>query len=166
MCAPLVLMAASMAMSAKANSNQVKAQNAVFDANARAAHDAKIAEDKAVQEDQSVRDTAAAEEKVDRSLEGQQQIATASTSAGESGVSGNSVDALMNNLQAGVLKGNTTTTQNLELNKRGADRQLASNTRTAQSRINSVAKGNKSAARLRIAGDALNSYSGYRDATT
>jgi hypothetical protein len=161
MCEPTTLMVLSMAMSAKANSDQVKAQDAAFDANQKAANAAKIAEDQAAQEDQAVRDTAAAQEKIDRSLEGTQLMSTASTAAAESGVSGNSIDALMNNLQAGVLRGNTTTTQNLELNQRGTNRQLASNTRSASSRINSVAKGNRSAANIRTAQSALSAYNTY-----
>ena len=89
-------------------------------------------------------------------------LATASVSAAESGVSGNSVDALMNTLQAGVLKGNTITTQNLELAQRGSDRQLASNSRSASSRINSVARGNRSAANIKIAQSGLAAYNSYQ----
>ena len=161
MCAPLALMAASMALSAKANSDQVKAQNEAFDANAKAAHEAKIIEDIAANEDREVAETAASAEKLDRSLEGEKLKATAAVSAGEAGVSGNSINALMNTLQADVEKGNLITTQNLQLSQRGSERQLSSNRRSAQSRINSVAKGNKSAARLQIASDALSSYNSY-----
>lgn len=163
MCEPMTIMTlASLAMSAKANDNQVKAQDQAFEANQAAAHAAKLAEDTAAQEDQAVRDTAAANEIVDRNLEGKKQMATASVSAAESGVSGNSVDALMNTLQAGVLKGNTITTQNLELAQRGSDRQLASNSRSASSRINSVARGNRSAANIKIAQSGLAAYNSYQ----
>lgn len=163
MCEPMTIMTlASLAMSAKANDNQVKAQDQAFEANQAAAHAAKLAEDTAAQEDQAVRDTAAANEIVDRNLEGKKQMATASVSAAESGVSGNSVDALMNTLQAGVLKGNTITTQNLELGQRGTNRQLASNSRSASSRINSVARGNRSAANIKIAQSGLAAYNSYQ----
>ena len=68
----------------------------------------------------------------------------------------------MNTLQAGVLKGNTITTQNLELAQRGSDRQLASNSRSASSRINSVARGNRSAANIKIAQSGLAAYNSYQ----
>lgn len=141
------------------------AQADTFDANARATHAAKVEEDRMVQEDAAVADAAAAKEKIDRGLEGMKASATALTSAGESGVSGNSIDALMNELDASVLRGNTTTTQNLELSQRGTQRQLASNKRTAQSRINSVAKPSKSATALSIAGTAASTGASYHTAT-
>ena len=126
------------------------AQADAYDANARAAHAAKVEEDRMAQEDSAVADAAAAQEKIDRGLEGMKSSATALTSAGESGVSGNSIDALMGELNASVLRGNTTTTQNLELSQRGTQRQLASNKRTSQSRINSVAKPSRTATGLQI----------------
>jgi hypothetical protein len=141
------------------------AQADAFDDNARAAHAAKVEEDRMVQEDAAVSDQAAAQEKIDRGLEGMKASSTALTSAGESGVSGNSIDALMGELDASVLRGNTTTTQNLELSQRGTRRQLASNKRTAQSRINSVAKPSKSATALSIAGTVASTAASYGSAT-
>ena len=88
------------------------AQADAFTANANAAVDAKIVEDQAVNEDLALKQQAAAEEKINRSLEGRGKKATALVSAGESGVSGNSVDALLNELEAGVLRGNTMTSRN------------------------------------------------------
>ena len=111
-----------------------------------------IAKDEAANEDLALKQQAAAEEKIARGLEGMKQSSTALVSAGESGVSGNSVDALMNELSAGVLRGNTMTSRNLEIDQIGAKRQLESNKRTAQSRINSVAKPSKTATGLQIAG--------------
>ena len=60
----------------------------------------------------------------------------------------------MNELNAGVLRGNTMTSRNFQIDQIGAKRQLDSNTRTAQSRINSVAKPSKAATGLQIAGAA------------
>ena len=128
------------------------AQADAFKANAAAANAAKVLEDQAVNEDLALKEQAAAEEKIARDLEGMQKTATARTSAGESGVSGNSVDALMNELNASVLRGNTMTSRNFALDQIGAKRQLESNRRTAQSRINSVAKPSKAATGLQIAG--------------
>ncbi len=141
------------------------AQADAYDANARAAHAAKVEEDRMAQEDAAVADAAAAQEKIDRGLEGMKSSATALTSAGESGVSGNSIDALMGELDASVLRGNTTTTQNLELSQRGTQRQLASNKRSAQSRINSVAKPSKAATALSIAGTAASTGASYHTVT-
>jgi len=164
MCHPAVLIAGG-AMQALGTLQGHNAQADAFDDNARAAHAAKVEEDRMVQEDAAVSDQAAAQEKIDRGLEGMKASSTALTSAGESGVSGNSIDALMGELDASVLRGNTTTTQNLELSQRGTQRQLASNKRTAQSRINSVAKPSKSATALSIAGTVASTASSYGTAT-
>lgn len=164
MCHPALIIAGG-AMSVAGTLKGHNAQADAFDANAREAHAAKIEEDRMVQEDAAVADAAAAKEKIDRGLEGMKTSATALTSAGESGVSGNSIDALMNELDASVLRGNTTTTQNLELSQRGTQRQLASNRRTAQSRINSVAKPNRAATALSIAGTVASTAAAYGTAT-
>jgi hypothetical protein len=164
MCHPALLIAGG-SMQAMGTLQGHNAQADAFDANAKAAHAAKVEEDRMAQEDSAVTDQAAAQEKIDRGLEGMKSSATALTSAGESGVSGNSIDALMNELDASVLRGNTTTTQNLELSQRGTQRQLASNRRTAQSRINSVAKPSKSATALSIAGTVASTAASYGSTT-
>lgn len=145
-----IMAIAGTAMSVAGAVEGHNAQADAFDANAKAAHAAKVEEDRMVNEDAATADAAAAQEKIDRGLEGMKSSATALTSAGESGVSGNSIDALMGELDASVLRGNTTTTQNLELSQRGTQRQLASNKRTSQSRINSVAKPSRTATGLQI----------------
>jgi hypothetical protein len=166
MCEPMTIMAlSSAALSVAGSVKSHNAQAGAFDDNTKAAHAAKVEEDRMAQEDSAVTDQAAAQEKIDRGLEGMKSSATALTSAGESGVSGNSIDALMNELDASVLRGNTTTTQNLELSQRGTQRQLASNKRTAQSRINSVAKPSKSATALSIAGTLASTAASYGTAT-
>ena len=164
MCHPALLIAGG-SMQALGTLQGHNAQADAFDDNATAAHAAKVEEDRMAQEDSAVTDQAAAQEKIDRGLEGMKSSATALTSAGESGVSGNSIDALMNELDASVLRGNTTTTQNLELSQRGTQRQLASNRRTAQSRINSVAKPSKSATALSIAGTVASTAASYGSTT-
>lgn len=148
MCHPAIAIGAGVLGAVQGHNAQADA----FEANAAAANAAKVLEDAAVNEDLALKEQAAAEEKIARGLEGMKQSATARTSAGESGVSGNSVDALMNELNAGVLRGNTMTSRNFQIDQIGAKRQLDSNTRTAQSRINSVAKPSKAATGLQIAG--------------
>ena len=148
MCHPAIAIGAGVLGAIQSHNAQADA----FEANANAAVDAKIIEDAAVNEDLALQQQAAAEEKINRSLEGQQKKATALVSAGESGVSGNSVDALVNELEAGVLRGNTMTSRNFAVDQLSAQRRLDSNKRTAQSRINSVAQPNKLATGLQIAG--------------
>ena len=164
MCHPALIIAGG-AMSVAGTVMGHNSQSKAFDENAKAAHAAKVEEDRMAQEDSAVADTAAVQEKIDRGLEGMKSSATALTSAGESGVSGNSIDALMNELDASVLRGNTTTTQNLELSQRGTQRQLASNKRSAQSRINSVAKPSKAASALSIAATVASTAGAYGAAT-
>lgn len=148
MCHPAIAIGAGVLGAVTGHNAQADA----YEANAAAANAAKVLEDEATLADLAQKETAAAEEKIARGLEGMKQTSTALVSAGESGVSGNSVDALMNELNAGVLRGNTTTSRNFELDQMGAKRQLESNKRTAQSRINSVAKPNKVATALQIGG--------------
>jgi hypothetical protein len=148
MCHPAVIIGAQVLSAVQSHNAKADA----YGANANAAIDAKVLEDQAVNEDLALKQQAAAEEKINRSLEGRGKKATALVSAGESGVSGNSVDALLNELEAGVLRGNTMTSRNFAIEQQGANRQLESNKRTAQSRINSVAKPSKAATGLQIAG--------------
>jgi len=148
MCHPAIAIGAQVLGAVQGHNAQADA----YEANAAAANAAKVLEDEATLADLAQKETAAAEEKIARDLQGMQQLATARTSAGESGVSGNSVDALMNELNAGVLRGNTTTSRNFAIDQLGAKRQLESNKRTAQSRINSVAKPSKAATALQIGG--------------
>ena len=150
MCHPAIAIGAGVLGAIQSHNAQADA----FEANAQAALDAKAVEDSAANEDLALQDQAAAEEKINRSLEGQQKQATALVSAGESGVSGNSVDALLNELEAGVLRGNTMTSRNFAVEQLGTQRRLESNRRTAQSRINSVAKPSAVATGLQIAGTA------------
>ena len=148
MCHPAIAIGAGVLGAVTGHNAQADA----FKANAAAANAAKVLEDEAVNAELGLKEQAAAEEKIARGLEGRKKIATARTSAGESGVSGNSVDALMNELNASVLRGNTMTSRNFAIDQIGAKRQLESNRRTAQSRINSVAKPSKAATGLQIAG--------------
>lgn len=127
-------------------------QAKAYEANARAANQAKIYEDQAANEDLALKQQAAAEEMINRDMEARKKKSTAFASALESGVQGNSVDALLSELEASALRGNTITARNLEVDRRTAGRQLESNKRTAQSRINSVAKPSKAATGLQIAG--------------
>lgn len=148
MCHPAIAIGASVLGAVSGHNAQAEA----YEANAAAANAAKVLEDEATNADLALKDQAQAEEKIARGLEGMKQSATAGVSAGESGVAGNSVDALMNELNAGVLRGNTMTSRNFAIDQIGAKRQLESNKRTAQSRINSVAKPSKTATGLQIAG--------------
>ena len=148
MCHPAIAIGVGALGAIHQHNQQAKA----FEENAVAANNAKILEDSAANEDLALQQEAAAEEKINRGLEGQQQKATALVAAGEAGVSGNSVDALVNELEAGVLRGNTMTTRNFAVDQLGHQRRLDSNKRTAQSRINSVAKPSAVATGLQIAG--------------
>lgn len=148
MCHPAIAIGANVLGAVAAQNAQAEA----FEANAAAALAANQLDNSAVNEELALKDQAQAEEKINRSLEGRQKTATALVSAGESGVSGNSVDALMNELNAGVLRGNTMTSRNFQIDQISARRQLEGNARTAQSRINSVAKPSKSGTALQIGG--------------
>ena len=134
-------------------------QAKAYEANAAAANQAKIYEDQAANEDLALKQEIAAEEMINRDMEARKKKSTAFASALESGVQGNSVDALLSELEASALRGNTITARNLEVDRRTAGRQFESNARTAQSRINSVAKPSKTAAGLQIAGTIANNTS-------
>jgi len=155
MCHPAIAIGVGALGAIHQHNQQAKA----FEENAVAANNAKILEDSAANEDLALQQEASAEEKINRNLEGQQQKATALVAAGEAGVSGNSVDALVNELEAGVLRGNTMTTRNFAVDQLGTQRRLDSNKRTAQSRINSVSKPSVVATGLQIAGTAAGNTS-------
>jgi len=93
--------------------------------------------------------------------------ATAAASAGENGVSGNSVDALINDYHSAEGKYLSDLTTQNQWNRAQADVQKQGQAANAQRQINSVAKPDFIGAALRVAGDGLNSYTNLwaKDAT-
>lgn len=117
------------------------AQDAAYEENVRASNQAKMDADRQINLQESQAQEAAAQEKLMNDLQTQQTVARAVVAGGESGVEGNTVSAVQENIVRQGLEANTMVTQNLgrELAQMGEQRLGAQSTHT--SRINSVSKG-------------------------
>ena len=143
MCEPVsitlgIMGAAGSLMAADAASD---AQDAAYEENLRASNQAKMDADRQINLQEAQAQEAAAQEQLMNDLQTQQTVARAVVAGGESGVQGNSIAAVQENIVRQGLEANTMVTQNLgrELAQMGEQRLGAQSTHT--SRINSVSKG-------------------------
>lgn len=143
MCEPVsitlgIMSAAGSLMAADAASD---AQDAAYEENVRASNQAKMDADRQINLQEAQAQEAAAQEKLANDLQTQQTVARAVVAGGESGVEGNSITAVKENIVRQGLEANTMVTQNLgrELSQMNEQRLGAQSTHT--SRINSVSQG-------------------------
>jgi hypothetical protein len=108
----------------------------------------------------------AANEKIDVEREARAAKATAMTAAGESGVSGLSVDALLAEFDGRQAEYEDRIDQNTEWTLTQLNNEMKGIRSNAEDRINSIQRAAKPSffdAGLRIAGAGLNSYNSYED---
>lgn len=117
-----------------------QAQAAAASANADAAKFAAMSEYRQLNMQQRQEETIAAQRKMAADLQEAELLARGRVSAGEAGVQGASVDAMLANISRGALEEKNVLTQNLESYNRQLDEQRIGVQSRAQSRINQVAR--------------------------
>jgi hypothetical protein len=161
MCEPVsmtTLLATSLAMSTATQVAGQIGQAQQYNANAASALQSMQLANKQTNLGIQQSEAANSQKAQDQQVEMLKAAATARASAGESGVEGNSVDALIGDYHASEGRYlNDLSTQN-QWNRQQASVQKQGNVATAQRQINSVAKPDYLGAALRIGGDGLNSY--------
>lgn len=170
MCDPLSMIgfAVSAASSAVGYAGQVSAaneQNRIYAENATRAN--QNAKDQMFQTQQRMiqEQSAAADEKIDVQREARAAKATAFTAAGESGVSGLSVDALLSEFDGRAAEYEDRVDQNTEWTMNQLNNEMKGIQSNAEDRINSVQRAAKPSffdAGLRIGGAGLDSYNSYK----
>lgn len=172
MCEPVSLAIASFAVSAAstvsgymAQSQAADQQNALYEANRKNAIAAHEDTNRALTNRQSQEMDAAAAEKFDVALDAKKARATNVVAAGEAGVSGLSVEALLREFSGREARYVDRVDENLDMSMAQLqDEKRASGFRTVD-RINSVQRAVKPSfldAGLKIAGAGLDAYTGYK----
>ena len=140
MCDPVIAGASfvSTIMQAQAASD---AQDAAYEENLRASTQAKRDADRQINLQQAQSDEAAAQEKIANDLEVQQTLARAVVAGGESGASGNSTNAVQNDIIRQGLEANNMITQNLGRETAQMNEERLGATSNYTSRVNSVSRG-------------------------
>ena len=161
MCEPVslsTLFYTSLAMSAATSAAGLVGQAQQYSANKANAEQAFRVQDRQTNLSVQQQEAADAKQAQQSQIEMLKSAATARASAGEAGVIGNSVDALIGDYYASEGRYlNSLATQG-RWNRAQADLQKRGQAATAQGRINSVAKPDFIGAALRIGGDALDKH--------
>jgi hypothetical protein len=173
MCEPVTMMAAALGalqtgMEFIGAQQQAKQQNAMVRQNQRAANENLVREYADVQTRQIQEEDAAAAQKQDLSREARAARATTMAAAGEAGVSGLSVDALLADVYGKEATAKDRISQNTGFTTANLTREMDGLKAKAKDRINSMpwASGpSPFAAALKIGGIGLNSYSTYTNRT-
>ena len=160
MCDPMLLAAASMAISTAGAVQGHKAQNKAYEKNAEMANQAKMDEDRMINLQEAQEQEAAATQSIEQNRQTQELAARANVAGGESGGFLNN-NAVVQDIVRQGLEANTMTGQNLgRTTTQIGEERLGAKTR-AQSRINSVSKSSKKATNLAIAGSAVSTGAQY-----
>ena len=166
MCDPLsgaafAISALSTAVGYVGQSEAADAQNAAYDANRRQALSA-FADKQVSMNTRAIQEQeAAASKKFENNLERRAAQATAMVAAGESGVSGLSVEALFNDLGARTARANSNIDSNTDFTMQQLEAEKRGQTYQTLDRINSVKRGTEPSlidAGLRIAAAGVSSY--------
>ncbi|MDR6816270.1 hypothetical protein J2X76_001424 [Neorhizobium sp. 2083] len=173
MCEPFSLMAATLSVAQAGMEfigaqQQAKQQNAMVRENQRAANENLVREYADVQTRQIQEEDAAAAQKQDLSREARAARATTMAAAGEGGVSGLSVDALLADVYGKEATAKDRISQNTGFTTENLTREMDGLKAKAKDRINSMpwASGpSPFAAALKIGGIGLDGYSNYRKRT-
>lgn len=156
------LNAAQFGVQALSAVSAFQGQKATYNSNRRNAVEALNDTNNSFTERQGQESDAASANKFDYALEARSARATAEVAAGEAGVSGLSVEALLNDLSGRQGRFNDRTDQNRDMALDQIQAQKRGASRTARDRINSVAKPSLFDTGLRIAGAGLDAYSQSR----
>lgn len=122
---------------------QSKAQTAMYEMNQQNAYQAMRNDYMAVQQRQLQEQDAAAEQIAGRRLEALREVSTATVAAGESGVSGFSVERVLRDIGAVASRDISTIEQNRDWGTQQLQNELLGIKNTTVSRINSVSPGTK-----------------------
>ena len=172
--AGLAISAASAAMSYVQGQNAAKAQSQAYQQqyqqNTQSAQKAAVQQYAAVDQRMLQEQAAADVEKDQSALEARKAAATTRVAAGEAGISGLSVDALLSDIYGQSAKYNDQVDQNTEWTAQQLQREKEGVKAQTVDRINSVQKPtiqrpNFIDLGLRIGGAAVNSYSSYKQMT-
>ncbi len=139
-------------------------QNRMYQENAQRANQNARDQMFATQQRMLQEQEAGAAEKIDTMKEARAAKATATVAAGESGVSGLSVDALLSEFDGRAASYNDRVDQNTDWTMNQLNAEMKGIRANAEDRINSVQRAAKPSfwdAGLRIAGAGLDSYNGY-----
>lgn len=135
---------------------QAKAQTKLYEMNRQNSYAAMRQEYDAVQQRQLQEGEAALQQVEDRRLEALQEIATANVAAGESGVSGFSVERVLRDIGATAARDISTIEQNRDWSVQQLQNEKLGIQNTTVSRINSVSPGTKPSKWAAILGTASN----------
>lgn len=167
MCDPVTMAVLTVAQGAAQYQEgvaQAQAQQSRFDANRLAANEARDLKVQTLNQRATQEAEAASEEKLALSIKAMEGRGAALVAQGESGLTGNSMDLLLQDYEAQKLRGVTTINRNLEnvekqieLEKRGASAE-------AQNRTNSLQQGVMPNFLAAAVGTAANATSAYQSA--
>lgn len=158
--------AASSVMEYSAQSQQAKAQTAAYKQNIEASRSAAVNSYAAQQNKQLQARAAASQDLQSNQIDAIKARSTATVAAGEAGVSGLSVDALMGDFYAQEGRYERTLDQNYQMQADAIRSEMDGTEAQAESRMHSMAPGSKPSfmgAAVRVAGSAVGSYSMYTD---
>jgi len=149
-----------------------QARNQEIEENYKLAVASATTQNKALQQRAVEEGEAATEEKMRNAREAAKAVATARVAAGEGGVSGNSVNALLNDFMAQEARYRHSVNTNLEYARDSINYELESNEIVAKGRAASIKPFAPSpvqqpsylAGALKIAGAGLDAYAGYKKA--
>jgi outer membrane PBP1 activator LpoA protein len=169
---PITMAVASFAMSAasqvvgfQAQGQQYEAQQQHYENNRAAANKAAV-ETYASTQNRILQEQAAASDEAQKlNIESAKGRATAHVAAGEAGVAGLSVDALIGDFYGQQGRYERTLDNNLQMQSDYLRGEMDATTAQAEGRINSVDQGTPPSfadAALRIVGGGLDAYTGYR----
>lgn len=166
--ATFAISAASTGVGFMAQEQQAKQQDAAYAQNKKNSIAAFEDSQRALTYREAQEQESAAVQKQDNNIQARKAAATNIVAAGESGITGNTVDSLLRDIYGQAGAANDRVDQNLDWSMEQIAAEKRGQGFTAQNRINSVQRGQKPsivAAGLKLAGAGLDSYTGYKKAT-
>lgn len=158
MCDPTTIAITGLILTVGSEALSAKGQNDQSNANKAAATKAAIEGSRDITLLEQQQQAVASQTIASADRQARQAKALASVSAGEAGVAGASVDALLNGIDRDLAALKTTTHQNLDMTIAQLEREKISGRTTAQNRIAEVPSVNPFAVGLRIGGAAASTY--------
>lgn len=168
MCEPTTIAMAALAMSAgssivgyQAQSNQAKVQNAVYQQNKANSYEAMRNQYLGIQNRQAQEIEAASQAIQQRSVQSMQDQARANVASGEAGVTGFSIDRIMQDIGANVSRDISTIERNRDWTMTQLSEEAKGIAASTQSRINGVSQGTSPspwALGFQLGGAAVNAY--------
>lgn len=151
MCEPMTIAATAMAVTQGASQimqyqqadAQAEYQNEMFEKNRERSYDALARRYGDIGDRQSQEQQAAAERKEELTRQARAKMASARVAAGESGVTGTSVDLALRDISGAAARDRSTVDQNLDWTMQQLQRQKTSAQSNAVNRITSVRQGQK-----------------------